>query len=111
MRYEKEGYRLVRISLPGGAETPISLQSDFRLIGSLSPNAVHRDGRILVGVQSLGSWWDEVAILDPQTGKLQKLDIPYAGDVDYPGWTGDGRIMAQGFPMRASLWRFRREKP
>lgn len=83
---------------PGGAETPISFQSDFRLISGLSPNTVHRDGRILISVQSADSWWDEVAILDPRTGKPAKLGIPYPGDVDYPGWTRDGRIIPQGYP-------------
>jgi hypothetical protein len=111
MRTEKEGNRLVRLSLSGGAETPISFQSALHLIQGLTPNAVHRDGRILVPVQSPDSWWDEVAIFEPKTGKLERLNIPYAGDIDFPSWSGDGRIIANGLPMQSSLWRFRREKP
>jgi hypothetical protein len=111
MRYEKEGYRMVRVSLPDGTETPLPFQSGFRLISEISPTAVNRDGRMLVGVQSPDSWWDEVATLDLKTGKVVKLEIPYSGDIDFPGWTPDGRIIAHGFPMRASLWRFRKEKP
>jgi hypothetical protein len=109
-RTEKEGSRLVRISLSGGAETPISFPSGLHLIPGLTPNAVHRDARILVPVQSQDSWWDEVAILEPKTGKLDRLDIPYAGDIDYPSWSGDGRMIAIGLPMQSSLWRFRKEK-
>jgi serine/threonine protein kinase/DNA-binding beta-propeller fold protein YncE len=111
MRYEKDGVGLVRLSLPGGAETPIPIHSDFHLLPGFSGSAVHRDGRILLAVQSPDSWWDEVAILDPTTGKLKRLDVPYAGDIDLAGWTRDGQIMAVGLRMQSSLWRFRREKP
>jgi hypothetical protein len=110
-RNEKDGSRLVRLSLSGGAEIPISFPSGLHLFSGLTPNAVYRDGRILVPVQSRDSWWDEVAIFEPKTGKLERLDIPYAGDIDSPSWSSDGRIIANGLPMQSSLWRFRREKP
>jgi hypothetical protein len=109
VRHEKDGFHLVRMSLPSGAEVRIPFQSEFQFNGLLSANAVHPDGRILVYIQSADSWWDQVGILEPKTGKVKKLDIPYSGDIDQAGWTRDGRIMAQGFPMRSSLWRFRKE--
>jgi hypothetical protein len=54
------------------------------------------------------SWWDEPAILDPQTGQVEKLTVPYDGDIFNVGWAPDGAMISVGQPMRGSLWRFRR---
>ena len=110
LRNEKDGVRLVRVSLSGGPETPIPFHGgEYRLSNTLSPDAVNADGRILVYIQSPDSWWDEVGILDPKTGDVTRVDVAYSGDIDDAGWTRDGKIIAQGFPLRSSLWRFRRE--
>ena len=75
---------------------------------SLSPAAIHGDGRIAITVLRPDSWWDEIAILDPATGKVEKLNVPYAGDEFAPAWTPDGRLTCTGFQMLGSVWRFRK---
>jgi hypothetical protein len=109
MRSQKDGNHLVRVPLSGGAEQPIPFASDLSLQGYFAPNAVGKDGRIVVIVEALDSWWAEVGVLDPRTGKLQKLTVPYSGDLIDAGWTPDGRILAAGLRMQASLWRYRKE--
>jgi len=106
---EKDGVRLVRLPASGGQEQPIPYRSQFRLTANaLAPNAVGRDGRILLEVTSADSWFFSVGVLDPRTGRLDKVPVNYDGDIFMPGWTADGRIAAMGMAMRANLWRFRR---
>jgi hypothetical protein len=109
LRTEKDAVHLFRVPLPGGAEQPIPFHSEMRLGLYLASNAVGKDGRILVNVKSLDSRWYQVGILDSKTGKVERLVVPYSGDILYPGWTPDGRILADGSPIRATLWRYRRE--
>jgi hypothetical protein len=108
-RSEKDAVHLFRVPLSGGAEQPIPFRSELRIQGILAPNAVGKDGRILVAVRSLDSSWVEVGILDPRTGKVQRLAISYSGDIGSPGWTPDGHILADASRTQAGLWRYRRE--
>lgn len=75
---------------------------------SLSPNAVNRDGRLVLQVFTLDSWFFEVAVLDPDTGKVERVAAQYAGDMAMPGWAEDGQIVSLGIPLRANVWRFQR---
>jgi hypothetical protein len=105
---------LIRLSLTDGAEHPIPYESDLRMVTntySLNPLAVGLDGRILLTISPPDRWFYSAAILDPATGKMQKVPLDYHGDVDGPAWTADGHILAAGVGERASLWRFRKEKP
>ncbi len=75
------------------------------LLGFLSADS----GRILVDGGFMDSWWNQVGVLDPKTGKVQRLAVPYSGDVGAAGWTPDGRILAPGQRLQAGLWRYRKE--
>ena len=97
MRAEKDAVQLFRVPISGGAEQQIPFLTEMRLIGNWAPNAVGKDGRILVDVQSLDSWWDEVGILNPRTGKVTRLAIPYSGDILPPA----GRPTAAFWPSGA----------
>jgi hypothetical protein len=72
-------------------------------------SAVRPDGKIAVTVLQPNSWWDELGVLDPATGKVEKLDVPYPGDAFMTGWTADGKLMASGLQMQGSLWRFEKK--
>jgi hypothetical protein len=109
MRSERDAVHLFRVPLSGGAEQPIPLRSTLLIRGPLCANAVGKDGRILVDGETPDSWFDEVGILDPRTGKVEILAIPYSGDIWFPGWTPDGHILAVGARMQAGLWRYRPE--
>lgn len=111
MRSEKGGQHLYRLPLsPGAPEELLPYNTSLLLNASFSPAAVRADGRIAITVVRPDSWWDEPGILDPQTGKVEKLNVPYAGDAFNFGWTPDGAIVSAGLPMRGSLWRFRRSE-
>jgi len=107
IRREKEGEKLYRLTL-GGGESPVPFTNEFVLNESMSPTAIRADGKVVITVLRPDSWWDEIGILDPATGKVQKLSVPYSGDEFAPAWTADGRIICTGYQMQGSLWRFTR---
>jgi len=100
---------LYRIPVNGGAGQRIPFNTDLHLNGSLSPAAIRGDGRIAITVLRPDSWWDELGILDPATGKVERLNVPYSGDAIAPAWTADGRMIGSGLLIEGSLWRFRKE--
>lgn len=107
LRQESSAPRLFRHPLLGGGEQAIPWSSPLVLNATLSPASVRADGRLAVTVLQPDSWWDELGVLDPSTGKVDKLTMPYTGDAFLTGWTADGKLMASGEQMQGSLWRFR----
>jgi hypothetical protein len=107
---ELDGAHLFRVHLAGGSEQAIPFPKALSIVGGASGSSVNKDGRILVDVDSRDSCWERPAILDPRTGKVERVKVPYAGDLWEPVWTPDGRILAQGVQSRSALWRFRKEK-
>jgi hypothetical protein len=104
---EKEGVRLSRVPVSGGAGEPIPIQSALRLAPSqISPNAVGKDGRVVVSITPPDSWFFGVGILDPRSGKLERIPVNFTGDILAPGWQDDGRVLTSGWPLKVSLWRF-----
>ena len=110
---EKEGIRLVRMPVAGGPLDVIPVHGDLEIPASqaFGPDAVRADGKIVISVQSNDSWFWGVAVLDPETGNLRKIPLRYDGDLTYPSWNQKNEIVADGFPFRGSLWRFRPESP
>ena len=109
IRDEGASLNLYRIPLNGGEAQRIPFNTDLHLNPSLSPAAIRGDGRIAITVLRPDSWWDELGILDPATGKVERLNVPYSGDAIAPAWTADGRIIGSGLLIEGSLWRFRKE--
>jgi len=93
---ESEGPRLVRLPVSGGAPQPIPFRSELRLQRwGPAPNAVAKDGRVVLRVARDDSWFAGVAVLDPRTGKVQEVPIRYPVDMQ-PGWGSGGRIVDAG---------------
>jgi hypothetical protein len=105
---ERERPRLVRLPASGGPPQDIPFQSEFHLTrGALAPNAVSKDGRIVLSAPGVDSWHWGVAVLDPHTGKVERVPVK-ATDIIRPGWTADGSIVSPSAPVRlAALWRYR----
>jgi len=72
----------------------------------MNPNAIAKDERLAFSVATPDTWFYGLGILDPRSGKLQKIPTNFTGDLLSPGWLGDGRILASGWPIRSALWRF-----
>ncbi len=108
----KEGGQLFRVSASGGKEQPIPFQSAMRVapIDLLSPNAVAKDGRVLVSVASPDAWFYGAGFVDPRTGRLARIPLDFTGDLLAPGWLPDGRVLSTAWPLKTTIWRFRPEK-
>jgi hypothetical protein len=107
-RPEQDAPHLFRIALPTGFVEPVPTAGPMRLT-ELGANSVSRDGRVLLSLESPDSWWDFPGILDPRTGRIERVDVAYSGDLSGVGWTPDGRILATGLRMQSSIWRYQRE--
>ena len=109
--HEKDGSRLIRLPASGTSGQAIPFHGDLRLTAMpLAPNAVAKDGRILVQVAALDSWFWRAAILDPSTGQVTRIPIDYEGDLFFSGWASDGRILALGIGIKGGVWRFHPER-
>jgi hypothetical protein len=108
---EPQQIRLVRVSLTGGPDQPIHFRDGGLSLtpNELSPNAIASDGRILVRVAQRASWFWPAAILDPKRQTLELVPNQPDAEVTSPNWTADGRIFMVSFPLRSTLWRFRKE--
>ena len=110
--HEKEGVRLVKVPVSGGAEEPIPLRSDLRLAPvNMGSKAIAKDGRALLTIAAPDSWFYGAAIFDPRSGKLDRIPLKFTGDMLGLGWAADGRILASGWPTKGRLWRFRSLTP
>jgi len=109
-RSETDGVRLIRVPETGGQEQPVPLKSDLQLGGHLAPNAVAKDGRIVIQMESKDSWYLQAAVLDPRTGLVERVLPSHNADLQSMGWDKDGRLVAGAAFTNASLWRFRRSR-
>jgi hypothetical protein len=103
----QEGVRLVRVAGSGGSPQPIPIKGDLLLAPmTLSPSAIGKDGRMVVSITAPDSWFYGAGVLGPRTGRLERIPLHFTGDILGPGWLDDGRVLASGWPLRDTLWRF-----
>ena len=101
------GVRLVGVT-GDGTSRPIAFTSEVLLAPfPLSSNAVGVDGRILVQVTSRDSWFFRPGLVDPVSGRMDRIPLSYEGDVMAPAWDSTGEVVATGSPLRSTIWRFR----
>ena len=98
--------RLVRMKASGGEVQLIPLQGDLRLIPRpLVPGAV-RQGRLVLGVASVDSWFWHAATVDLKTGVVTKLAEKNPSDFHFATWRADGAAIGFGYGLDTTLWRF-----
>lgn len=97
--------RLIRVPLGGGPEQEIPRPGPLRPAFLIGPNAIGRDGRILMPLGSSTWYWPPGAI-DPLTGRITRIPVDYVSDIHVLGWTPDGKVMALGLGFRSKLWKF-----
>jgi len=104
-----DGFHLVRLPLSGGEPVNVPLSPGATLTAvPFSPTAVSPDGRVLVAVNEPHMWFYRMATVDLKTGRLNLIPVDYGGDIWFPGWTPDGKIVATGLEYSFSLWQMRR---
>jgi hypothetical protein len=105
---EASGIRLVRRTLAGGAEQEVPVRGGVRLTPwPIAPNAVARDGRIVVRVTTKDTWYWPAAILEPRTGSVEFLPGHTTADMLTPGWDDLDRVVTIAKATRGTLWKFR----
>jgi len=108
---EEQGIRLVRVAVSGGREQPIPFLGNLRLTpNALDPNAITKDGRVVLSVASPDLWFYGAGILDPRSGKVDRIPLNFTGDIMDPGWQDNGLVLSSGWPLKVTLWRFRPAK-
>jgi len=104
-----DGFHLLQVPLAGGEPVKVPLSPVAALTPvSLSSASVGPGGRVLVKVNEPRIWFYRMATVDLKTGRLDLIPVDYGGDVWFPGWTPDGKIVATGVQYSFSLWQMRR---
>ena len=73
---------------------------------SLSPNALHADGRLLTSLLPHDSWFNPPASIDSASGRITRIPSDNLSDYQSIGWTPDGQVMALKIGLRATIWKF-----
>lgn len=108
-RNETGGVHFFRFDAVNGREQRIEIRDAEAPAsgGPLSSGAVAPDGRIVFPIAPPDSWDWEVGLLDPVSLSIKRVPMDYAGGLNSPAWTSDGRIVFAGLPLQGSIWRFR----
>jgi eukaryotic-like serine/threonine-protein kinase len=105
----QESLQLHRFSVPldGSPEREIPADSSFPVAPiSLSPNALHADGRLLTSLLPHDSWFNPPGVVDTVSGRITRIPPDNLSDYQSIGWTPDGQVMALKIGLRATLWKF-----
>jgi hypothetical protein len=104
---ERAKISLFRVSLVGGPDQEITSDGSIPLGPvALSPNALRKDGRLLLLVAPLDQWFTLPAILDTHTGRITRVHSPELPNAAYASWTTDGQIVGVSRRPATTLWRF-----
>jgi eukaryotic-like serine/threonine-protein kinase len=98
--------RLVRVPLDGTPEREITYSGDHHPGLQVNPNAMGKEGRILLPLET-STWYVPPGLLDPATNRLSLIKTDYVTDIHSIGWAPDGRVLALGFDLRSTMWKFR----
>jgi len=98
--------RLVRVPLDGSPEQAIPYSGDLKPGLQVNPNAMGKDGQILLPLGT-STWYVPPGLLDPLTHRLTLIKTDYVTDIHSIGWAPDGGVMALGFDLRSTMWKFR----
>jgi predicted Ser/Thr protein kinase len=102
---ESARVRLFRFWLDGGTEHEIVTDGSVPL-APVSRGLLRADGRLLVVLAPLDSWFFVPGILDTNTGRITHLPTDPASHTRDLSWTSDGRIVEVRESFRSTLWRF-----
>ena len=104
---ERAKISLFRVSLVGGPDQEITSDGSIPLGPvALSPNALRKDGRLLLLVAPLDQWFTLPAILDTHTGRITRVHSPELPNAAYASWTTGGEIVGVSRRPATTLWRF-----
>ncbi len=106
-RNESSQIRLYDVAATGGSERAISFDRTSPLFNLfISPGTIRSDGEMLVSLNVADSWFNPLAILDLQSGRITRLAGDNASDLHSAAWTPDGGVVANREVLVSSIWRF-----
>jgi len=105
---ENPAIRLIQVPLDGGAEREVPRTATERPANMIGPNAIGKDGRILMPLVS-STWNWPAGVIDPRTGEIKRVRVDYTTDFHGLGWTPDGRVIGLGLDSRTQMWKFQVE--
>lgn len=109
VRTRTEPRPLVRIPIAGGPAETLAIPPQYTISDDpLSPAAVDASGRVVFEIDSPDSWFEHIAMIDPPRKTFTVIPVQFSGDLWFPGWESDGRIVAMGERLDSTLWRYRR---
>jgi hypothetical protein len=97
--------RLFRSPLDGNAEHEIATDGSVPLAPDTG-GSLRADGRLLVVLAPLDSWFFVPGILDTNTGRITRLPTDQLSHTRGLSWTSDGQIVEARESVRSTLWRF-----
>lgn len=110
VRGESSHIRMFRVPIDGAPEREISLDSSIPLYGDhggyFSSGSMDAKGRLLIGLSPFDSWFNPLAILATDTGRITPVTNESLSDHHSGVWTPDGEILSAQVSMRATIWKF-----
>ncbi len=99
--------RLFRVPLDGSSEQEIPFDHSQPFVSyGLQAGTLDANGRLLLGLNPLDSWFNPVGMLDIATGKITRIPCDPLSDHHSSAWTADGRIVTSQLGLHATLWKF-----
>jgi predicted Ser/Thr protein kinase/WD40 repeat protein len=98
--------RLFRVPLDGGPEREISTAGGERPASALSPNAIGRDGRILMPMGTF-TWNWPAGLLDPAGGGFKRIPVDLDTDYHFLSWAPNGDVIALGMGTLSKMWQLK----
>lgn len=77
--------------------------------GYFSSGSIDANGRLLVSLSPVDSWFNPIGILDTVTGRITRVPGDPLSDHHSAVWTPDGKIISTQAGLRATIWKFRME--
>jgi hypothetical protein len=101
---ERAKVRMFRFPLDGGMEKEITTDGSVPMTGLVGN--LNAEGRLLVGLSPLDSWFFVPGVVDINTGRITRLPTDEMSSTNSLSWTADGQIVEIRQRFRSALWRF-----
>uniref|UniRef100_Q021S6 non-specific serine/threonine protein kinase n=1 Tax=Solibacter usitatus (strain Ellin6076) TaxID=234267 RepID=Q021S6_SOLUE len=106
-RTEIAQIRLFELPAGGGPERAIPVNRTSPLLSLfITPGTIRADRRMLVSLNVADSWFNPLALLDLDSGKVTRIAGDGVSDLHSGAWSRDGRILASRKGMQGTIWRF-----
>jgi len=106
--YENSKAHLFQVPLDGSTRREIVLEAGHYLNTGfpLSPGSIRPDGRMLLSLLPLDTWFNPIGLVDLNTGRVAQKWAESQSDYHTMAWAPDGRIVALRMGMRGAIWKF-----